>query len=151
MSSHHLPSAVHFTGSLLNGFSLAVIKEMQLSLFLAFAIKKQLPAQATQGYTVWNRLLQREGTWRALWAGAGDQAAGGQHSTFIPAWAVAGARGLPVCWGEAGQAGHVFSEAGTVLLPSALRSVTRIFVFSEDWLFLFVCFNLEEPKKEISA
>lgn len=43
-------------GSLLNGFSLAVIKKTQLSLFLASAIKKQLPVQARKGYTVWNWL-----------------------------------------------------------------------------------------------
>ncbi|RLW06361.1 hypothetical protein DV515_00004571 [Chloebia gouldiae] len=51
-------------------------KEMQLSLFLASAVKKQLPVQATKGYTVWNRLLQREGTWQLSGQDRGDRAAG---------------------------------------------------------------------------
>lgn len=63
------PFSCPFHGVTPQWFLFGSDKEMQLFLFLASAITKQLPVQARKGYTVWNGLSQREGTWRALWAG----------------------------------------------------------------------------------
>lgn len=73
-------------------------------------------------------------------------------SALVPARAAPWVRGLPGAEGKGGQAEHVFSrDWNRPASLSAFGSVTRSFVFSEDRLFLLVCFNLEEPKKEISA
>lgn len=89
---------------------------MQLSLFLASAVNRQLPVQAMKGYTVWNRLLQREGTWGSAVVPPGQQVG----SVSIPAWAVAGSEDLPCAGVRLDRLGTWSLEAGTV--PSALCS-----------------------------
>lgn len=60
-------------------------------------------------------------------------------SALASACEVSWVRGLPGGWGKAGQAEHMFSGVWNCPASlSAFGSVTCVFVFSEDWLFLFV-------------
>lgn len=111
--------------------------------FLACGTAEQQPAQARKGHAARNRLLRREGRRGAL-GGHGGWAQVATSRWPAPRTAEGNS--------GAGWAVHMFPGTGTALLPSVLLDLWHRFCL--QWRLVMFClslFNLEEPKKEISA